>query len=1320
MIGYLLTLSVLIAVVLLIRALFRRTVSPRVIYALWLVVVIRMLVPITLFEIDVTVPEFLRAEQNEQVSGDSQSSENTQFFPQTVPSVPSQESQQITPNDQPVITPPTPVTPIIPDETQATEIITPEINPSDIIAPETSFIEVTTPEDPATDVTKARVSVNWKQIADLVWFSGALITAVWFSLTSFTYTRNLHKDRKLHKTVNGTKVYISESADVPCIAGIIPSIYITPEAADSKSEALIIAHEYTHLRHGDHIWSFIRVLAIVIFWYNPLVWIAAFVSKQDAELACDDAVSSKMSDDGRLEYANILINTIPQSHRYAVGLGSAPIKKRILMLTKKQKNRLVCLILAAALTITAVGCSFASLNEKETEQPPVDSEPIDTDPIDTDPVDTEHIDTDAVDTEQVDTGGIPEEFYTFVYDGVKYDLSELYPAVNAVWEWGHIGKYVIAEGHINPNMSAFAVIDPETQKIEHHFAGCIPTCHSDDVNSIVYSYWNTVKAYDGTVLAQLELSDGEYIRSIEYTEDNTKIVVTIDAEDSPRTVTIDLSPSEDTGTDPVGNEPEDVIAFTSPNGRYSVKFYIDTAASYPVSSLYYLPCNRVSLIDNQTGNELASESGSYTFPSLESTARWSSDSKYFAIIVGDSRYASSPLLFDTVHSKISNTYNVNDNVNIVQVLENDSGRPVKSVLYSIHERVVEFSGDTARICANIKVGSAEDDKYVIAEYVYDFSSGQISELTYTFSDNYYPTAEGIVTASLDKIMEGYGKYDTPKEYVNAYPSEYFAIVNCSINVLPYLDAEVIKLNSTATSDIERTRALIARYISEKISPGLYSTESEVTGGKYKIIARATQIISSADESPDYTDISLCYADSDEPLLTLNGPFYDGRFYWSKDGKYVIIAAGKDSREASLIIGQSRRYIVLPKDEIFTQAAEAFGKNAKLLDIGTDYGVWKSDSLVEIKYDMTVRDSGKTYRVYGTYTYNVPKCKIEQITFNGLPNGVTHATFNTAQSGTTAKPTTSDNVKNIVNENLDILVSVNLGDNGQLKNSSFRQDDYINANKAAFDEIVALGESAFAYLNEIGNKAFEYNITPAAQARCILARVAIHKIRPSFFDCVLPVPDKYNQSTTSQYSLAFTAIDLFDLAAPEGERSIGYKVSLLKNGKVVCIADKELGYLSNPSAAGNIIHRWSDRYLLIASCHSGMYAQVDFFDLEKGKFIDIPDIPEISAMFTSSPKKIGTDGKLYDKIAMEYTTAGSNVFTANLMLKESNYSGHYSAGYFSYDLDKRELLCFYSSIDGKYIGGILLANGLVVSTDGLYTDIPKHTRTVHTNTFSKAI
>lgn len=319
MIEYLVSLSLLICAVLLIRGIFRKTVSPRVIYALWMVVVIRMLLPITLFEVDVTIPEFLHNRQTEQDEHSEQLPENSYTsaeLSQTTPTYPSQNTMPTTPTVPDVITPAAPIT------------------------PETGAELPMSPEEQTPEVPEEPVRVNWQQIANLVWFIGADTAAVWVFFIGITYNRRLTRNRIFHRTVRGTKVYISEDASVPCISGLIPSIYITPDAANSESEMLIIIHEYVHLRHWDNIWSIIRALALIVFWWNPLVWAAATVSKQDAELACDDAVSAKLDDETRLRYAHILLDTIPQKHRYATGLGSAPMKERILMLIKKAEKQM--------------------------------------------------------------------------------------------------------------------------------------------------------------------------------------------------------------------------------------------------------------------------------------------------------------------------------------------------------------------------------------------------------------------------------------------------------------------------------------------------------------------------------------------------------------------------------------------------------------------------------------------------------------------------------------------------------------------------------------------------------------------------------------------------------------------------------------------------------------------------------------------------------------------------------------------------------------------------------------------------------------------
>jgi hypothetical protein len=60
----------------------------------------------------------------------------------------------------------------------------------------------------------------------------------------------------------------------------------------------------------DNIWQFIRVVCLVIQWYNPLVWWAYVASKRDCELACDARTIKGMSEKERYEYGKSLLTVI--------------------------------------------------------------------------------------------------------------------------------------------------------------------------------------------------------------------------------------------------------------------------------------------------------------------------------------------------------------------------------------------------------------------------------------------------------------------------------------------------------------------------------------------------------------------------------------------------------------------------------------------------------------------------------------------------------------------------------------------------------------------------------------------------------------------------------------------------------------------------------------------------------------------------------------------------------------------------------------------------------------------------------------------------
>jgi len=166
---------------------------------------------------------------------------------------------------------------------------------------------------------------------------------------------------------------VSEVVETPCLIGLFrPAIYVTPDAA-AESGVLrhAVEHELTHLRHGDHIWSLLRGVCILIHWYNPLVWWAADLSRNDAELACDEATIKRIGEEERAEYGRTLIGmtckkrTAPLLAATTMTGSKNSIKERIMLIAKKPKTSFYTLIAVVLIAAVAVGCTFTGAKTEE-------------------------------------------------------------------------------------------------------------------------------------------------------------------------------------------------------------------------------------------------------------------------------------------------------------------------------------------------------------------------------------------------------------------------------------------------------------------------------------------------------------------------------------------------------------------------------------------------------------------------------------------------------------------------------------------------------------------------------------------------------------------------------------------------------------------------------------------------------------------------------------------------------------------------------------------------------------------------------------------
>jgi HEAT repeat protein/beta-lactamase regulating signal transducer with metallopeptidase domain len=110
------------------------------------------------------------------------------------------------------------------------------------------------------------------------------------------------------------RVIVSSRVAMPCTAGWIKPVILLPdESATWSPERLeiVLLHELSHIRRMDIVPHVLSEFARAIYWFNPLVWLAAARLRAEAERATDDRVvnaGAKPSD-----YAAHLLDIVRKS-----------------------------------------------------------------------------------------------------------------------------------------------------------------------------------------------------------------------------------------------------------------------------------------------------------------------------------------------------------------------------------------------------------------------------------------------------------------------------------------------------------------------------------------------------------------------------------------------------------------------------------------------------------------------------------------------------------------------------------------------------------------------------------------------------------------------------------------------------------------------------------------------------------------------------------------------------------------------------------------------------------------------------------------------
>lgn len=147
------------------------------------------------------------------------------------------------------------------------------------------------------------------------------------SLISYAHLRRQVKNAR--KVRGGWECEGLETAFV--LGFLKPKIYI-PAGINDNTRQQILAHERTHLDKGDHWIKLIGFLALVLHWFNPLVWVSYILLCKDIEMACDQRVVQFMDLPERKAYSAALLDCSTHKVHYAacpVAFGEVSVKYRI-------------------------------------------------------------------------------------------------------------------------------------------------------------------------------------------------------------------------------------------------------------------------------------------------------------------------------------------------------------------------------------------------------------------------------------------------------------------------------------------------------------------------------------------------------------------------------------------------------------------------------------------------------------------------------------------------------------------------------------------------------------------------------------------------------------------------------------------------------------------------------------------------------------------------------------------------------------------------------------------------------------------------------
>ena len=196
--------------------------------------------------------------------------------------------------------------------------------------------------------------VGLMSILAWIWLMGAAAAFLYAGISYVMVRRRVCDAVRLKDNI-----FQSDRIETAFVLGFIrPRIYI-PYGMDEENFHMILQHEQTHIKRGDHFIKPLGFLIAAVYWFNPVIWAVYVMLSRDIELACDEKVISIIGFEMKKSYSQALLDmSVPRKLITAcpVAFGEIGTNERVKNVLKMKKTKIIIAAIAFCVCIAlAIG-----------------------------------------------------------------------------------------------------------------------------------------------------------------------------------------------------------------------------------------------------------------------------------------------------------------------------------------------------------------------------------------------------------------------------------------------------------------------------------------------------------------------------------------------------------------------------------------------------------------------------------------------------------------------------------------------------------------------------------------------------------------------------------------------------------------------------------------------------------------------------------------------------------------------------------------------------------------------------------------------------